>query len=298
MMIERINLFSDYLALEGKSARTIDAYRLDLNQFHEFIKHFFEEESVPVESVTVLNIRDFLRHLNELQDCNRSLARKSASLNGFFRFCKLKGYVLTNPMDKIKRPKYEKPLPKCFTEDEVRNLLAIPDSSSPFGIRNRAILETIYSCGLRLMELSGIRMQDLDMSKALLRVTGKGNKERIIPIGTHALIAIREYLPVREKLATSQSPNRLFLTKSGKAFDTDQLDTILKRYFELIARAKGYTPHSLRHSFATHMLSRGADLRAIQELLGHAQLSTTELYTHVSLEDIKKAYNKGHPRSS
>ncbi|GAB1468185.1 tyrosine recombinase XerC [Candidatus Cloacimonadota bacterium] len=297
-MKNSIKLYCDHLALEGKSPHTIEAYRLDLDQLHAFVTHFFEDDEVPVQGITVLNIRDFLRYLNEKPDCNRSLARKSASLSGFFRFCKLKGLITDSPMDKIKRPKFEKPLPKCFTEEEVRNLLAIPDTSSPFGIRNRAILETLYSCGLRLMELAGIRMNDLELKRGLLRVKGKGNKERIIPVGSYALAAIAEYLPEREKLKTEASPDRLFLTKSGKAFDTVQLDTILKRYFALIARAKGYTPHTLRHSFATHMLARGADLRAIQELLGHAQLSSTEIYSHVSLEDIKKAYNKGHPRSN
>ena len=170
MMIERINLFSDYLALEGKSTRTINAYRLDLNQFHEFVKRFFEDDEVPVEAITVLNIRDFLRHLNELQDCNRSLARKSAALNSFFRFCKRKSYISANPMDKIKRPKYEKPLPKCFTEDEVRNLLAIPDVSSPFGVRNRAILETIYSCGLSIPDDLSVGAFDIVDSTGLMKL--------------------------------------------------------------------------------------------------------------------------------
>jgi site-specific recombinase XerD len=294
-MENSIKLFCDNLALEGKSERTISAYKLDLEQFLSFVQRFFEAE-VPVTAISVLNIRDFLRWLNEKPDCNRSLARKSAALNSFFRFCKRQGLIVNNPMDKVKRPKYEKPLPKCFTEEEVLSLLAIPDCSSRFGIRNRAILETLYSSGLRLMELAGIKMSDLDVRKGLLRVTGKGNKQRIVPVGSHALDAISEYLKVRPEFLAENSPNNLFLTKSGNAFYTRELDIILKRYFELIARAKGYTPHALRHSFATHMLSRGADLRAIQELLGHAQLSTTQIYTHVSLEDIKDAYNKGHPR--
>ncbi|MDD4308771.1 MAG: tyrosine recombinase XerC [Candidatus Cloacimonetes bacterium] len=296
-MENSIKLFCEHLSLEGKSIRTIQAYKLDLDQFHSFVKRFFETPSVPVQAITLLNLRDFLRWLNEKQDCNRSLARKSASLNSFFRYCKIKGIIAENPMDKIKRPKYEKPLPKCFTEEEVRSLLAIPDTSSRFGLRNRAILETLYSSGLRLMELAGIKLNDLNIKSGLLRVRGKGNKERIVPVGSHALEAINEYLKIRGSFITAET-NTLFLTKSGKAFDTKQLDIILKRYFELIARAKGYTPHSLRHSFATHMLSRGADLRAIQELLGHSLLSTTEVYTHVSLEDIRKAYDKGHPRSN
>lgn len=294
-MEELIDKFCDNLALEGKSPRTISAYRLDLEQFLSFSRHFFEAELVDIKGITVLNIRDFLRHLHEINDCNRSLARKSAALAGFFRFCMIHGHISTNPMDKIKRPKFERPLPKCFTEEEVRQLLAIPDTSTVFGLRNRAILETLYSCGLRLMELSGLRLKDLNLKQGLARVLGKGNKERVVPVGSYALEAIQAYLEQRDRLANASSPDKVFLTKGGKAFDTKQLDIILKRYFILIARAKGYTPHALRHSFATHMLSRGADLRTIQELLGHEQLSTTEIYTHVSLEDVKKAYHKGHP---
>ncbi len=294
-MEELIEKYCQHLALEGKSPRTISAYRLDLGQFLNFSRHFFEAELVDIRGITTLNIRDFLRHLHDINDCNRSLARKSAALGGFFRFCKIQGYIDINPMDKIKRPKFERPLPKCFTEEEVRQLLAIPDTSTVFGLRNRAILETLYSSGLRLMELAGLRLRDLNVKQGLARVLGKGNKERVVPVGSYALEAIQAYLQQRDRLANAGSPDKVFLTKGGKAFDSKQLDIILKRYFILIARAKGYTPHALRHSFATHMLSRGADLRTIQELLGHEQLSTTEIYTHVSLEDVKKAYHKGHP---
>jgi integrase/recombinase XerC len=289
--------FCNYLALEGKSPRTITAYKLDLEQFHSFIQRYFENGEVDIKGITVLNIRDFFRFLNEKPDCNRSLARKSAALNSFFRYCKRSGFIQNNPMEKFKRPKYEVPLPKFFTEEEVRTLLSIPDTDSPFGIRNKAILETLYSSGLRISELAGIRLQDIDLKRGLIRVTGKGNKQRIVPLGSYAIEAINNYLKVRPQFVRENNPDLLFLTKSGKAFDTKQLDIILKRYFELVAKAKGYSPHSLRHSFATHLLSRGADLRAIQELLGHSLLSTTETYTHISLEDIKEAYKKGHPRS-
>ncbi len=296
-MEKYIDDFCNYLALEGKSEKTISAYKLDLEQFYTYIQRYFENGIVTLREITVLNIRDFLRYLNEKPDCNRSLARKSAALNSFFKFCKRSRLIINNPMDKIKRPKYEVPLPKCFTEEEVRTLLSIPDTSNRFGIRNKAILETLYSSGLRLSELAGIRLQDIDLKRGLVRVMGKGNKQRIVPLGSYAIEAINNYLKIRPKFAQEDSPDLLFLTKSGKAFDAKQLDIILKRYFELVAKAKGYSPHSLRHSFATHLLSRGADLRAIQELLGHSLLSTTETYTHISLEDIKEAYKKGHPRN-
>ncbi|MEN6445918.1 MAG: site-specific tyrosine recombinase/integron integrase [Candidatus Cloacimonas sp.] len=292
-----ITQFCNYLALEGKSPRTVSAYKLDLEQFLAFVQRYFENEEVDIKGITVLNIRDFLRYLNEKPDCNRSLARKSAALNAFFKFCKRNGIINTNPMEKIKRPKYEVPLPKCFSEEEVRTLLSIPDSDSPFGIRNKAILETLYASGLRISELAGIRLQDIDLKRGLVRITGKGNKQRIVPLGSYAIEAIENYLKVRPHFMHEHNSDILFLTKSGRAFDNKQLDIILKRYFELVAKAKGYSPHSLRHSFATHLLSRGADLRSIQELLGHSLLSTTETYTHISLEDIKEAYQKGHPRN-
>ncbi|MDZ4183107.1 MAG: tyrosine recombinase XerC [Candidatus Cloacimonadaceae bacterium] len=295
-MQKNIDSYCAYLRVEGKSPRTIEGYKLDLGQFHGFLKQFFEEEIVRVEEIGVMQIRDFLRWLHDRPDCNRSLARKSAALRGFFAYLMLTDVITANPMLKIKRPKYEKKLPHFFSEDEIKLLLSIPDQNSKYGIRDRAILETIYSSGLRLAEVAGITLGDIDFRRGRLRVVGKGNKERIIPIGKPALDAIRDYLPVREELRNPQSSNLLFLTRTGKDFDTKQLNIILDRYISIVAQQKGYSPHTLRHSFATHMLSRGADLRAIQEMLGHSQLSTTEIYTHVTLEDIKDAYRKGHPR--
>jgi integrase/recombinase XerC len=285
------------LKLEGKSRHTVRAYGLDLEQFHAFLRQFFEEERVLPELISVLNIRDFLRWAHERPDCNRSLARKTAALQGFFHFLKVNGRIQTNPMDKIKRPKFEKKLPHFFSEEEMAKLLSIPDQTSIYGIRNRAILELLYSSGLRISELAGIQLNDLDLRRKLVRVGGKGNKERIVPVGEQAAQAVRDYLAVRDRLAGQDSPNRLFLTKSGKEFDGKQLDIILKGYIRLVAQQKGYSAHTLRHSFATHLMARGADIRAIQEMLGHANLSTTEIYTHVTLEDIKAAYRKGHPRS-
>jgi site-specific recombinase XerD len=199
-------------------------------------------------------------------------------------------------MDKIKRPKFEKGLPHYFTEEEMLILLNLPDQSSIYGVRNRAILELLYSSGLRISELADLELNDIDLKRALVRVKGKGNKERIVPIGKPAIEAIEAYLPVRDKLKQEYSSHKLFLTKSGKDFDHRQLFKILHHYFQIIARQKGYSPHTIRHSFATHLLSRGADLRALQEMLGHSNLETTAIYTHLTLDDIKKAYLKGHPR--
>ncbi|MDI3504667.1 MAG: integrase/recombinase XerD [Candidatus Cloacimonadota bacterium] len=200
-------------------------------------------------------------------------------------------------MIRIRRPKYERKLPRFFSEEEMSVLLRIPDTSTKIGVRNRAILEILYSCGLRLSELAGLRLMDIDQGKKIIRVIGKGNKQRLVPLGSYALQALQDYLKLRPQFEQSYSSDKVFLTHTGKDFDRIQLRTILMRYIQLIAREKGYSPHTIRHSFATHLLARGADLRTIQEMLGHSELSTTEIYTHLSLEDIKEAYEKGHPRS-
>ncbi|MBW6513158.1 MAG: tyrosine recombinase [Candidatus Syntrophosphaera sp.] len=288
--------YLQYIRGEAKSSCTILAYKRDLEQFQGFLERFFESSNVQTEAISVLMIRDFLRWLHDKPVCNRTLARKTATLNSFFRYLKLTGRIAKNPMDKIKRPKFEKKLPQVFTEEEMVTLLRVPDQSSVYGIRNRAILELLYSSGLRISELANLQMNDLDLKKGLARVVGKGNKERIVPVGKEALSAILDYLPARDKLKKEHSSNRLFLTKSGRDFKDFQLYTVLNGYFAIVAQRKGYSPHTLRHSFATHMLARGADLRAVQEMLGHANLSTTEIYTHVTLEDLKEAYKKGHPR--
>ncbi|MFO8144850.1 MAG: tyrosine recombinase [Candidatus Syntrophosphaera sp.] len=295
MRNEMENYFK-YLRAEARSAFTILAYKRDLEQFYNFIAKFFEDGEASCQEISILMIRDWLRWLHDKPVSNRTLARKSAALNSFFKYLKLTGAVEKNPMDKIKRPKFEKKLPHYFTEEEMITLLRIPDQGSIFGVRNRAILELLYSSGLRISELAQLRIDDIDLKRGMVRVIGKGNKERIVPVGKEAIQAIRDYLPVREKLKQEYSSNRLFFTKSGRDFTDFQLYTILNKYFRLVAEQKGYSPHTLRHSFATHMLNRGADLRAVQEMLGHANLSTTETYTHVTLEDVKKAYKKGHPR--
>ncbi len=290
--------YLQYIRAEAKSPCTIIAYTRDLRQFGQYLERFFEGGQVRSAEINAQMVRDFLRHLHEAQVGNRSLARKIAALNSFFRYLKLTGRIGKNPLDRVKRPKFEKKLPRHFTEQEMLELLRLPDLESLYGLRNRAILELLYSSGLRISELADLQLNDIDLHRGMLRVIGKGGKERLVPVGKQALAAIQGYLPVRAKLRTDESSERLFLTKSGKDFDQRQLTNILSRYFLQIARQKGFSPHTLRHSFATHMLARGADLRAVQSMLGHANLSTTEVYTHVTLDDVKKAYRKGHPRGN
>lgn len=285
----------EQLSIEGKSPRTIEGYRIDLQQFEDYLEN--ELGSFTITEISHIHIRGFLRWLSERPDGNRTLSRKLSALSTWFKYLKIEGQIQDNPMRKIRRPKYERELPKFFSEEEMQALLRIPDTSSKFGLRNRAILELLYSCGLRLMELAGLRLSDIDQRKKLIRVIGKSNKQRLIPIGSFALESLNEYLALRPSFVTEESSDKVFLTRNGKDFDSKQLLTILMRYIALIAREKGYSPHTIRHSFATHLLSHGADIMAIKEMLGHEYLSTTEKYTHLSLADIKAAYEKGHPRS-
>lgn len=297
-MLDLIDKFIERIRIEGKSFYTQIGYRLDLEQFHKFIKPLFPNEEVQVQEVTTLMVRDFLRYLHDKPDKNRSLARKTASLKMFFRSLKQQDIIQKNPLEKMETPRFEKPLPKFFSEDEINLLLKIPEADSKFGIRNRAIFELIYSSGLRIGEVCDILLRDLDLNKLLLRVKGKGNKERIVPIGRPAAQSIKNWFSIRPLFDPQGKEEHLFLTRSGKPFYNRQLNIILQQFIRLIAKQKGFSPHTIRHSFATHLLQKGADLRAIQQMLGHANLSTTEIYTHVTLEDIKDAYHKSHPRAS
>jgi site-specific recombinase XerD len=194
-------------------------------------------------------------------------------------------------------PKFDKTLPKYFSEKEMEALLNIPELSTKFGVRNKAILELIYSCGMRISEIADCRMNQIDLNTKIIRIIGKGNKERLVPIGRMAIKAIKSYMRIRNQFVSKDSDDTLFLSKSGKSLSADEIREILERYIMLVAKTKGYSPHSIRHSFATHLISHGADLRAVQEMLGHSNLSTTEIYTHLSLKDLKKVYNQAHPRS-
>jgi len=286
------------LKVEGKSPNTVNAYRLDLDQFLHFLREQFQSTEPTLEEIDLLMARSFLNYLHEKDDVNRSISRKVTALNSFFAWAVTEGYLEQNPVAKIKRPRYEKKLPHFFSEEEMITLLRIPDLESKFGIRNKAMLELIYSSGLRLVEVSRVRLQDLDTRRGLIRVLGKGSKERLVPVGLPAIDAIRKYLAIRDSFGEAKKNDKLFVTATGKNWDSKQLDTILQKYISLVAQQQGYSPHSIRHSFATHLLQHGADLRSIQEMLGHSNLSTTTIYTHVTIDDIKKEYNRAHPRAN
>ena len=281
----------------GLSSQTLRAYRSDLAQLHAFLGRYFSNGVVKLSGISRLGLRDFLRHLNSEGRSNRTLARKTTTIRAFFRYCRQNKLIEKDPAEGLHIPKFEKKLPKLFSEEEMTELLSIPDLTSKFGIRNRAILEMIYSSGMRISEVAGVRLGDIDFTRKIICILGKGNKERLVPVGSMAVRAVREYLKIRSSFEGSESGEYLFLSKSGKPLSADELREILDRYIQLVARTKGYSPHAIRHSFATHFLSRGGDLRAVQEMLGHSNLSTTEIYTHLSLKDLKAAYKFSHPRS-
>lgn len=297
MMLDIIEQYKRTLMARGLSSHTIRAYENDLLQFETFLHKFFEDRNIILSEINRLFIRDYLRFLNENNRSNRTLARKVTVIRNFFKFCKINNIITKNPALNLPTPKFEKILPKYFTETEMNKLLEIPDIKTKFGVRNKAIMELIYSCGLRVSEVSGCKINSLDLNSRLVRVIGKGNKERIIPIGKKAVKAMREYLKIRQKFVSKEKNNSVFLTKSGNKLLPDELRQIIDRYILLIAQTKGYSPHSLRHSFATHLTANGADLIAVQEMLGHANLSSTEIYTHLTLEDLRKEYEQAHPRS-
>ncbi|MCG8429752.1 MAG: tyrosine recombinase XerC, partial [Candidatus Omnitrophica bacterium] len=225
----------------------------------------------------------------------RTVNRHLSSLRSFFRFLTREGYVKNNPLLSVSSPKLEKHLPSCMTEEEVRRLIEsalAQDADDERGLRDRAILETFYSTGMRISELSGLNSDDLDMISGVVKVRGKGRKERMVPIGETALAAIRRYLVRRSKGGSA-----LFLNKNARRLGVRGLRSVVDKYIRRSLSKKGICAHTLRHSFATHLLNRGADLRTVQELLGHANLSTTQVYTHLSTEKLKSVYDKTHPRA-
>ncbi len=240
-----------------------------------------------------LFVRKYLAQLKERNLSARTVGRKLSSLRSFFRFLIKEGYIKVNPVDAITSPKQEKTLPKFLTEEDVVRLIEAPDRQTLKGLRDHAILETLYSTGMRISELVSLTEEAVDFIGATVRVLGKGKKERVVPIGERALRAIRNYLAKR-KVAS----HFIFLNKNKKPLSARGFRKEMDKYIRLISLKEHISPHTLRHSFATHLLNRGADLRSVQELLGHANLSTTQIYTHLTTEKLKSMYEKAHPRAS
>jgi len=281
--------FIRYLEIEKNYSKyTIENYKLDLAGFNNFLG-----ES-PLEKVNYLILRKYLAILKEKNLSSRSVSRHLSTLRSFFKFLIREGLLKNNPITSLSGPKQDKPLPLFLTEEEVSKLIDSVKLKSERDYRDRAVIETFYSTGIRVSELVGISIEDVDYIGGVVKVLGKGRKERIVPIGEQALSTIRAYLERRKKQADADA---LFLNKNGKRITDRGIRNIIGKYIRIASLKHGVSPHTLRHSFATHLLNRGADLRSVQELLGHVNLSTTQIYTHLTTEKLKQVYDKAHPRA-
>ncbi|MCM2358088.1 MAG: tyrosine recombinase XerC [Geobacteraceae bacterium] len=288
-----IDAFSRYLAIERNvSPHTLDSYASDLGQFLEFVRRERGAGAGAAE-VDHLLIRRWLALLHK-DHKKSSIGRKLAAVRAFFKYLMREGMVAKNPAELVATPKKEKRLPFHLNIDEVTALVEAPGDRDLLPLRDRAILETLYSCGIRVSELTGLDVGGLDLEEGLARVLGKGGKERLVPIGSYARRAIAAYLAARNH----PGHDAPFLVNArGGRLTSRSVARIVDKYIVKLATIKKISPHTLRHTFATHLLEGGADLRAIQELLGHASLSTTQKYTHVSIDRLMEVYDKAHPKA-
>ena len=299
-MESTIHVFLSYLRVErGLAQNTILAYGRDLRRFAEFLR---KRQKRRMEDVTREDVIDFLSHLYQEKLDSRSVARFLVSIRGLYKFAMMEEMVHTDPTENLESPKIRSSLPTYLRVEEIDKLLAAPNLATPIGLRDRAMLEVLYSTGLRVSELLNLRISDIDIRVGCVRCIGKGDKERLVPIGRKAIEAVEQYLAHgRPLFARPSSPpphhQVLFLTRNGKRLSRVSIWKILHDYGMRLGLRGRLTPHKLRHSFATHLLERGADLRSVQLMLGHADISTTQIYTHVVEERLKEIYKAHHPRA-
>ncbi|MBI3863854.1 MAG: tyrosine recombinase XerC [Planctomycetia bacterium] len=292
--------FLNYLKIERNcSALTIKSYGEDLASILEY----FSERAggVPgVAAVSVADLRGYVAYMHECQYSRSTMARRLACLRSFFRYCCREQLAETNPAKALRTPRAGRRLPHFLSTEQVARLLEAPPANTPAGLRDRAILETLYSAGLRVAELASLNVMNWDRDAGILRVIGKGRKERVTPVGSYAAQALGRWLEVSEPDPTAPAIQQgaMFLNKRGRRLTTRSVGRLLEKHIREIGLDKLTTPHTLRHSFATHLLDGGADLRSVQELLGHKSLTTTQIYTHVSTERLRDTYQKAHPHAS
>lgn len=298
-MEKTIGRFLKYLEIERNcSPMTIKSYREDLDLLLGYLQEKLGRIPAPNE-LSPPELRTYVSAMHEAGYAKTSVARRLASLRSFFKYAQREGKCESNPAKPLRNPRKERKLPHFLSNQEIAQLFAAPPKSDPQGIRDRAILETMYSAGLRVSELVGMNLDDLDLADGLVRIRGKGKKERLSPMGSFAVKAMQSWLKVRQPAPNlpAKHGSPVFLNRFGKRLTTRSIARMLEKYLKLTGLDLRTSPHTLRHSFATHLLDRGADIRSVQELLGHKSLVTTQIYTHVSTAGLKQVYELAHPRA-
>ncbi|MGL4593793.1 MAG: tyrosine recombinase XerC [Thermoguttaceae bacterium] len=322
-MQNAVKRFLQYLRVERNvSDLTLKSYNEDMEALAEYFFDLLDGRLPDPGEITTVQLRGYVSAMHEAGYAQTTIARRLASLRSFFRFGLRDGWVTENPAKPLRNPKSGRKLPYFLSTQEISQLLSAPSAIEPFGLRDRAILETMYSAGVRVSEIVGMNLGDLSLSDGLVRVRGKGRKERFAPLGSFAMKSLRGWFPVRTELLAGRMdvlgrkrPNAkpskmakrsanvnpaelpIFLNKFGGRLTTRSVARMLEKYLKLKGLDSRTTPHTLRHSFATHLLDRGADIRSVQELLGHKSLVTTQIYTHLSTANLLEVYEKAHPRA-
>ncbi len=292
--------FLTHLAIEkNSSVQTVKSYREDLTQALEFLRNHLKKDSLESRDWNTRALRAFLAWLHEQGYAKSTIARRLAAVRTYGKFLCREGTIASNPAEALRSPRLNKTLPHFLTVEDIRRLLASPSVHTPFGRRDRAMLESLYSAGLRVSELCGLNLDDADLGDGVLLIRGKGKKERLALLGDQAIAALTAWLDDRRELLASVGAVTvaIFLNKSGGRLTTRSVGRLLEGHLKRVGLDPRTTPHTLRHSFATHLLDNGADIRGVQELLGHKSLATTQVYTHVTTARMQQSYHKAHPRA-
>lgn len=296
-ILDVIEIYKKYLKIEKNfSSNTFEAYSTALNQFLEYLDDL-DFSNPGIEEIKLNDIRPFLGWLNDKGYNKSSLKLKISAVKSLFKFAHKRGIIQRNPASLVPTPKLDKKLPSFLLKDEIKILLDSFDLTDPIQARNHSLIELLYSSGLRVSEAMNIKVNDINFSRNSLRVLGKGNKERVVPIGSKAIESLRNYIKLRNILATNKKENSLFISKNGNKLQAVDAWRIINKLLKTVTESPQKSPHTLRHTFATHLLDNGADIQSVSEMLGHSSLSTTQIYTHVSVERLKKAYKKSHPKA-
>ena len=296
-MTKTIQQYLHYLKFQKHYAfNTLQAYRTDLEQFHEYLVKVKNEKKPSIHSISRNDIEDYLGWLIRHGLRKKSADRKLASIRSLFSFALNHELIKKNPAMSLLSLKTEKSLPVFFQEQEIVKAIESINTDNSNGVRDRTIIELFYGTGIRLSELANLNIHHLELTSGNIRVLGKGSKERIIPTGKHLIQILNQYLSMRKKNPSASNCQALFLNKQGQRLSERGIQRIVKKWFSSVTEGKKLSPHTLRHTFATHLLDNGADLKAVKDLLGHSSLSTTQIYTHLTVERLRKVYNQAFPR--